>query len=166
MVVFVAHLLGSLGNVDALYFLFIFTRGRHPLSKASNRGEQWPQSKHTVAIPARHSHWERLRCKSDKFVPEVVVKPPIFDKVVEACGYLSGIDGNFGTMRRKQTRNAPQRAVAAMRPGLDACLVRIRPPKKDPPRRMRMQAEANGDGVKTSNATRQPTIIEVNSAPP
>ena len=152
--------------MDTLHFLFIFTRCRHPLSEASHGGEKWPQREDTVAIPARHRHWQRLRCKSDKFVPKVFVKPPVFDKVVEARGYLSGIDEHFWTMRQKQTRNAPQRAVAAMRPGLDACLVRISPPKLDPPRRMRMQAEANGDGRKTPKATRQPTIIEENSAPP
>ena len=53
-----------------------------------------------------------------------------------------------------------------MRPGLDACLVRIMAPKNDPPRRMRIQAEAKGDGRKTPKATREPTIIDENSAPP
>ena len=102
-------------------------------------------------------------------MPKVVVKSPVFDKVVEPCGYLKGgIDENFleDNGDKKQTRNAPQRAVAAMRPGLDACLVRIMAPKNDPPKRIRIQAEAKGDGRKTPKATREPTIIDENSAPP
>jgi len=51
-------------------------------------------------------------------VPKVFVKPPVFDKVVEARGYLSGIDEHFGTMRQKTNQKRATKGSCGDEAGL------------------------------------------------
>ena len=99
--------------MNPFYFLFIFARSRQSLRKTPHCGEQRPQSQHTVTVPTGDRHWQRLRCKSDKLMPKVVVKSPVFDKVVKPCGYLKvGIDeillGDNEGKNKPETRHKGQ----------------------------------------------------------
>ena len=92
--------------MDAFNFLFVFARGRQSLRKTPHCGEQRPQSQDTVTVPTGDCHWQGLGCKSDKLMPKVVVKSPVFDKVVEPCGYLKA--GSMRILEDNGGKNKPE----------------------------------------------------------